>query len=135
RGENAFPLVLNNLHRFFLYLVGIVTGFLWYDVVLAFFSGGHVQLGLGTGIMLANVILLSGYTLGCHSLRHLAGGSVDCYSKARMGMARLRAWKWVTILNERHPLWAWVSMFSVVITDVYIHMLRAGWFVDPHVVF
>ena len=69
RGETAFPLFLNNLHRFLFYLVLIVTGFLWYDVYLAFWApNGHVQLGLGTGIMLANVILLSGYTFGCHSL-------------------------------------------------------------------
>ena len=137
RGENAFPLFLNNLHRLFFYLVLIVTGFLWYDVYLAFFDpgNGHVQLGLGTGIMLANVILLSGYTFGCHSLRHLVGGTLDCYSKARLGMTRLRAWNWVTVLNQRHPLWAWTSMFSVVITDIYIHLLRAGAFPDPHIVF
>ena len=137
RGENAFPLFLNNLHRFFFYLVLIVTGFLWYDAYLAFFepAGGHVQMGIGTGIMLANVILLSGYTFGCHSLRHLVGGSLDCYSTARLGMARLRAWKWVTVLNERHPLWAWASMFSVVITDIYIHLLHVGAFADPHIVF
>jgi hypothetical protein len=136
RGETAFPLFLNNLHRFLFYLVLIVTGFLWYDVYLAFFApDGHVQLGLGTGIMLANVILLSGYTFGCHSWRHLVGGGLDCYSKSRLGEARYRAWRWVTVLNERHPVWAWCSMFSVVITDVYIHLLRAGILVDPHVVF
>jgi hypothetical protein len=26
-------------------------------------------------------------------------------------------------------------MFSVVITDVYIHLLRAGIIIDPHIVF
>ncbi len=64
---------------------------------------GHVQLGLGTGIMLVNVILLSGYTFGCHSWRHLVGGGLDCYSKSRLGQARYRAWQWVTVLNQRHP--------------------------------
>src|ERR1700682_2738682 len=78
RGENAFPLFLNNLHRFLFYLVLIVTGFLWYDVYLAFFApNGHVQLGLGTGLMLANVILLSRYTFGCLSRRLLVGGGLD----------------------------------------------------------
>src|SRR5579864_3638455 len=38
RGEAKFPLFLNNLHRFFLYAVIVVTGFLWYDVFLAFFQ-------------------------------------------------------------------------------------------------
>jgi len=137
RGEAKFPLFLNNFHRYFLYAVVVVTGFLWYDVFLACFQpgGGHVQLGVGTGIMLANVVLLSGYTFGCHSLRHLVGGGLDCYSTSRARMARHRAWTWVSILNGGHAVWAWVSMFSVVITDVYIHILRAGIFADPHIVF
>ena len=136
RGETAFPLFLNNLHRFLFYLVLIVTGFLWYDVYLAFFApNGHVQLGLGTGIMLINVILLSGYTFGCHSWRHLVGGGLDCYSRSQLGQARYRAWRWVTVLNQRHPVWAWCSMFSVVIADVYIHLLRAGILIDPHIIF
>ena len=94
-----------------------------------------MQLGLGTGIMLVNVILLSGYTFGCHSWRHLVGGGLDCYSRSQLGQARYRAWRWVTVLNQRHPVWAWCSMFSVVIADVYIHLLRAGILIDPHIIF
>jgi hypothetical protein len=136
RGETAFPLFLNNLHRFLFYLVLIVTGFLWYDAYLAFWApNGHFQIGLGTVIMLVNVILLSGYTFGCHSWRHLVGGGLDCYSRSAIGQARYRAWRWVTVLNQRHPVWAWCSMFSVVITDVYIHLLRAGIIIDPHIIF
>ena len=137
RGEAKFPLFLNNLHRCFLYAVVVVTGFLWYDVFLAFFQpvGGHVQLGLGTGIMLVNVILLTGYTFGCHSLRHLVGGGLDCYAGSSSRMLRHRLWSWVSVFNGKHATWAWISMFSVVITDIYIHLLRAGAFVDPHIVF
>lgn len=137
RGETQFPLFLNNMHRFFLYAVLVVTGFLWYDVFLAFFQPGtgHVRLGLGTGIMLVNILLLSGYTFGCHSLRHLVGGGLDCYAVSRAREARHRVWSWVSVLNGKHAVWAWVSMFSVVITDIYIHLLRAGVFADPHIVF
>ncbi len=136
RGEASFPLFFNNLHRFFFYAVVIVTAFLWYDVYLAFWdpANGHVQLGLGTGIMLLNVLLLSGYTFGCHSFRHMVGGNLDCYSTARLGMARFRGWSLVSVLNGRHAVWAWLSMFSVVITDIYIHLLHAGFFTDPHIV-
>ena len=137
RGEAKFPLFLNNLHRFFLYAAVIVIGFLWYDAFLAFFTpdGSHVQLGIGTGIMLVNVVLLTTYTFGCHSLRHLVGGGLDCYAVSQTRMARHRLWSWVTVLNGRHAVWAWTSMFSVVITDIYIHFLKAGTFVDPHVLF
>ncbi|MGH7685742.1 MAG: succinate dehydrogenase [Candidatus Dormibacteria bacterium] len=137
RGETQFPLFLNNLHRFFLYAAAVVIGFLLYDAFLAFVQPGtgHVQLGLGTGIMVVNVVLLSAYTFGCHSLRHLAGGGLDCYAASQTGRARFRLWSWVTVLNGRHAMWAWLSMVSVVLTDVYIHLLRAATFIDPHVVF
>src|SRR3984893_740306 len=137
RGEAKFPLILNNFHRYFFYAVLVVTGFLWYDVFLALLDPktGHLQLGLGIGIMLLNVVLLSAYTFGCPSVRHLVGGGLDCYSQVRFGMARFRAWSWVSLLNGRHALFAWVSMFSVVIADIYIHLLRAGAFADPHIVF
>ena len=33
-------------------------------------------------VMLVNVILLTIYTFSCHSLRHLVGGKLDCFSCA-----------------------------------------------------
>jgi hypothetical protein len=139
QGESRFPWVLNNLHRYALYAALVILAWLWYDALLAFFpagpgSHGHLWLGLGTGIMLVNVILLSAYTFSCHSLRHLAGGGLDCYSTARFGMARNRAWRALTRLNLNHPMWAWLSLFSVVITDIYIRLLQHGVFLDPHIV-
>ena len=134
-GETKFPFILQNLHRYALYLAIIFICFLWKDAYDAFWWDGKLGMGVGTLVMLVNVILLSGYTFGCHSWRHLVGGGLDCYSKSTLGQARYRAWQWVTVLNQRHPLWAWCSMFSVVITDAYIHLLRAGILIDPHVVF
>lgn len=34
-------------------------------------------LGVGTLVLAVNVVLLGGYTFGCHSLRHLVGGFMD----------------------------------------------------------
>ena len=34
-------------------------------------------IGVGTLVLTTNVVLLGGYTLGCHSLRHLVGGYLD----------------------------------------------------------
>ena len=76
--------------------------------------------------MWANVILLAGYTFGCHSLRHLIGGNVDCFSCARGGQTRFRLWRGVTVLNRSHLLWAWCSLFSVALTDVYIRLCAMG---------
>jgi hypothetical protein len=33
--------------------------------------------------MVSNAALLSGWTLGCHSWRHLIGGRLDCFSCSR----------------------------------------------------
>ncbi len=132
-GESRFPGILNNLHRYALYAAVVILAWLWIDAVQAFSFQGHLWLGLGTGIMLVNVVLLSAYTFSCHSLRHLVGGGLDCYSTARFGTARNRAWRALTALNLNHPMWAWLSLFSVMITDAYIRLLQHGMFIDPHV--
>ena len=46
-------------------------------------------IGIGTIILAGNVVLLGGYTLGCHSLRHLVGGAVDLLSKAPIRRGRI----------------------------------------------
>lgn len=132
RGESSLPFVLNNLHRFAFYLAAAYILVLGYDAAQAFRFDGRWYLGIGTGIMVVNVLLLAGYTFSCHSLRHLVGGGIDCWSCVRFGNARHRAWRWVSAINVRHPVWAWVSLFSVLGVDVYIRMLNAGWFGDAH---
>jgi hypothetical protein len=130
RGETAFPFILQNVHRYFFYLALVFLGFLWYDVVKAMDFDGHFGIGMGTLVMLANVILLSLYTFSCHSLRHLAGGKLDCFSCVSFGKARHSGWRGISILNERHMLWAWLSLFSVGLTDFYIRCLATGVITD-----
>jgi hypothetical protein len=124
-------LLFQNLHRYALYLAIVVLVVLWKDVFLAVFAwkdGVHV--GVGTLVMLANVLLISGYTFGCHSFRHLVGGGVNSYSGASLGGVRHAAWKLVTLLNERHAPFAWASLFSVGLTDFYIRMVASGRLTD-----
>jgi hypothetical protein len=125
KGErNLF--VWNNIHRYFLYGTFVVLAFLTLDTVRAFFHDGSFGIYVGSLIFLVNVILLWAYQLSCHSLRHLVGGRVDCYSCVAGGKARLRAYGWLSVLNRQHALWAWLSLFSLLITDVYIRLLLAG---------
>ena len=65
---------------------------------------------MGTIVLLANVVLLSSYTLGCHSMRHLVGGVKDEISKSSVGQA---CYNCSTSLNIRHQLFAWISLFMV----------------------
>jgi len=118
-------LLFQNLHRFALYLAIIFLGFLWYDFVRSLFwpSGFHV--GVGSLVLLANPTLLSLYTFGCHSFRHLVGGGMNTYP-GTLGALRYRAWKLVSWANERHMQFAWVSLFGVALTDFYIRCVASG---------
>ena len=44
---------------------------------------------------------------------------------------RGRLWGWVSVLNGQHARWAWLSLFSVALTDLYIYLLATGTFDDP----
>ena len=135
KGETAFPFILQNLHRYFFYVALLFLAFLWHDAFQAFFFIGRLRtiefgVGLGSLIMLTNVVLLSLYTFSCHSLRHLAGGKLDCFSCSAFGPPRHTAWTWLTFLNERHMRFAWASLISVGFTDFYIRMVAAHIFTD-----
>ncbi len=128
-GERSFPLVLQNVHRYFMYFALVFLIFLAHDVWKALWfedpATGRVTFGLGLGsvVLAANVILLSGYTLGCHSLRHLVGGRFDLLSRFP---GRFRAYRCVSCLNRRHMLWAWMSLFMVGFADLYVRLCSMG---------
>jgi hypothetical protein len=127
-GERTLPLVLQNVHRYFLYFA---LGFL---IILASdaFKGfrfaddagvKHFGMGIGSLVLTINVVLLSGYTLGCHSLRHLAGGYLDRLAGRPV---RRTAYECVSCLNRGHMRWAWASLFWVAFTDLYVRLCSMG---------
>jgi hypothetical protein len=130
-GEATLPLVLQNVHRYFFYLAVLVLGFLWFDAIRAFFFDGSFGVGLGSLMLLLNVVFLSAFTFGCNSFRHLAGGKLDCFTCGARAQMRHGVWKRVTKLNLRHTEWAWISLTSVVFADLYIRLASMGVFDDP----
>ena len=132
-GERKFPLILQNAHRYFMYLALVFLVFLLIDVwkALRFLNPetGETEFGLGIGtlVLAANTTLLGGYTLGCHSFRHLVGGVLDKFSNSPM---RFQAYKCVGCLNKRHMLWAWMSLFMVGFADFYVRMCSMGIWTD-----
>jgi hypothetical protein len=128
-GETRFPLIMQNLHRFFFYLVILISVLNTYDVIQAFRGpDGDFGFGLGTLIMLVNVVLLWAYTLSCHSCRHITGGRLKNFSKHPV---RYRIWTEVSKLNARHMQLAWTTLGTLMLTDLYIWLVSAGVFSDP----
>ena len=133
RGERSFPLIIQNVHRYFLYFALIFLVFLSHDAWKAMWFTDpatgvkHFGIGLGTVILTANVVLLGGYTLGCHSFRHLVGGYLDRMASAPI---RKKTYDCASCLNRGHMRWAWCSLFMVAFCDIYIRLLSMGVWTD-----
>ncbi len=131
-GERHLPLILQNVHRFFLYLALIFLVLLLHDVWQACWfvdAAGHRTFGIGVGtlILAANVTLLGGYTLGCHSLRHLVGGILDRVAERPVRQAMYNC---ASCLNRGHMRWAWMSLVMVAFADLYIRLCSMGIWTD-----
>lgn len=128
RGENSFPLIMQNIHRYFMYIALAFIVFLSIDVWKALWftnAAGEKTFGIGVGtlVLAINVVLLGGYTFGCHSLRHVVGGFMDRLSGRPV---RRTMYRCVSCLNRRHMLWAWMSLFWVAFTDIYVRLCATG---------
>ena len=132
-GERSFPLVMQNVHRYFLYLALAFIVFLSLDVwkgmwfLDAATGAESFGLGVGTLVLAVNVVLLGGYTLGCHSLRHLVGGGLDRLTGRPVRQGTYRC---VSCLNRRHMLFAWMSLFWVGFSDLYVRLCSMGLWTD-----
>jgi hypothetical protein len=127
-GENSFPLLLQNIHRYFFYIACIFIVLLSYDVWLALWfadgaGGTEFGIGVGTIVLAINVVLLASYTFGCHSGRHLFGGYKDEVSTSPIASA---CYDCASGLNRRHMLFAWTSLFSVALADLYVRLCSMG---------
>ncbi|WP_214366746.1 hypothetical protein [Pseudonocardia sp. H11422] len=131
-GETRFPLVGQNLHRYFFYAAAIISIINTWDAILAFRTGdGSFGIGLGNVILVGNVILLWGYTISCHSCRSIIGGRLNHFSKHPL---RYKAWQFVSRLNSKHMQLAWITLATLAVTDFYVMAVSAGWISDLRIV-
>ena len=128
-GETRLPLILQNVHRYFWYAAILVSAVLTFDTVIAFRNedGEWGHMGLGTLIMLVNIVFIWLYTLSCHSCRHTVGGRLRHFSKHPV---RYKLWTLVSKMNTRHGLYAWISLFSVAFADFYVYLLATDRITD-----
>ena len=135
-GETTLFLV-QNIHRYTMYFAVAIIFVLAYDSVMAFFKHGVFGIGVGSIVLTINTLLLSAYTFGCHSIRHLIGGKGNTFGCAACtGHKRVKtgnkhkAWSFVSFLNEHHMTFAWISLFWVGFTDLYVRLVSMGIITD-----
>jgi hypothetical protein len=131
-GERSFPLVFQNIHRYFMAAAVVFLFILTWDVWKAmWFTGaaGTTEFGIGVGtlVLALNVVCLGGYTLGCHSMRHIAGGFRNQFSRNKSFQLPYRC---SSCLNRAHHRWAWISLIVVAFSDGYIRLCSMGIWTD-----
>ena len=131
-GETRFPLILQNVHRYFFYISIPFALILLYHGIRAFDFPGGVGIGVGSIVLLVNAVLISLYTMSCHSCRHLCGGGLKQFSRAPR---RYKLWRKVSALNKRHMQLAWASLLCIAFADFYIWLVATGRIHDFHWVF
>ena len=127
-GEKRLPLLLQNAHRYFFYVAGVYVFILLYDGIRAFLftaADGSHEFGIGVGsiVLLLNALFLGGYTFGCHCHRHLIGGHRRSFAGAPV---QKTCYDCISMLNRRHMQWAWVSLFWVGFSDLYVRLCSMG---------
>jgi hypothetical protein len=124
-GETRAPLILQNGHRWFFFAGLIFNVLLSIDAVLAFRNteGQWGHMSIGTLVLLTNATLLWLYSASCHTCRHTIGGRLKHFSQHPL---RYKLWTWVSILNHKHPTFAWISLFGVALSDVYVRAVSSG---------
>jgi hypothetical protein len=69
------------------------------------------------------VVLLWGYTISCHSCRHITAGRLKNFSRHPL---RYRMWTRISWLNQRHMQLAWTTLGTLMLTDLYITLVASG---------
>ncbi len=127
-GERNAIFQIENLHRYFLYAGIIILPFFYYDFYLSLTFAGTLR--LGSIILIANALALTSWTLSCHSFRHVIGGNIDCYTCVKGGSARKKIFDVQSWWNSHHEATAWISLLTIIFTDLYLRALTAGLPVD-----
>ena len=118
---------MQNFHRYFFYAAFIISLINTGTPSWPSTAKNGFGVGLGNLILVGNVLMLWGYTLSCHSCRHVTGGRLKHFSKHP---GRYRWWTFVSKLNTRHMQFAWITLATLAITDAYIMAVSAGWIND-----
>ena len=130
-GETRFPLIVQNIHRYFLYVAMLFAR--------AADLGRHPLLPrperrVGShGPRHGDPAHQRGPDLGLHAVLPLVPAHTSAAGCKHFSAhpVRYRAWTLISKLNARHMLLAWASLVWLVVADFYIRCLATGAFSDP----
>ena len=127
-GETRFPLIFQNLHRYFFYAAVLISLINTWDAVLAFHGTDGLRLRPGQ----RDPADQRGAALGLHAspatpagTSSAAGSSTSPSTRSATGPGRF-----VSKLNTRHMELAWITLGTLALTDFYVMAVAAGWFSD-----
>ena len=122
--------IINNIHRYMLYLAVIILSMKYYDVIHTMRFDGSWGFSLGTLILAFESFLLTMYVVSCHAFRHLFGGSLDQW---RGGISSVAGWlfRFSSRHNASHNLWFWTSLTMVFLGDIFVLSVAEGLISDP----
>jgi len=119
--------VINNIHRYMLFLAIAILLVKWYDVVHSMHIMSGFILDVGTIVLAIESALLTMYVTSCHAFRHVIGGRLDRWTTGTSGlMGKMHDFvskKWI---NKSHGFWFWTSLSFVFIGDIFIMMVANG---------
>ena len=122
-GETRFPLIIQNTHRYFFYIAGIISVINTYDAIVAFHSPSRLRLRPGQHHPPGQ----RRHAVGLHAVLPLLPPR-----RRRPAQALLQAPDPVldldpgVPLNTRHKLFAWITLGTLMLTDFYIMLVASG---------
>lgn len=126
KGEQVFPFLLMNFHRYFLFVAIALTIFHWWHLYEAIQYQGQFGFGVGTLVLALDTLLLTLYVGSCHSLRHILGGKLNTFVDSMFSKLRFGAWSRQRLINTHHWFYAWASLFTVGFADLYVRLVSMG---------
>ena len=119
KGERG-PFILNNIHRYMLYLAILILSVKFYDVILTTkFSDGSRAISIGTLILGIESFLLLMYVTSCHAFRHLFGGGMNRWRGGLSGVFG-SLYRTISKVNVHHSFWFWTSLAMVFLGDLFV---------------
>ena len=130
KGETGL-FILNNIHRYMLYLAIIILSIKFYDVWHTMnFHDGTIGISIGTLVLATESFLLFMYVTSCHAFRHLFGGGMNQW-RGQIGGFIGKIFYKISEINVHHGFWFWTSLAMVFLGDLFVWGVADGILNDP----